>query len=245
MKSRIDLSDVTFIIPYFRDSLERGENLQCILKFLKDNFDTKINLVESGSQISVYNSPDKGYKHSILFGDDFHRTKVINYGIINAETPYIAIYDTDCVFEPENILKAVQLLREGLTLTYPYYGSFYDIERSYITDGVIKKHNSYVTGSCGGACFLNREHYLKCGLENEHLLGAHVPEDKERYERVKNLGYLIGRVEGDCYHIMHPPSKDSKANPYATSNNVEYLKVKNMDKKSLEKYVSEWEWTKI
>ncbi|MEK6880719.1 MAG: hypothetical protein AABY22_13965, partial [Nanoarchaeota archaeon] len=140
--------------------------------------------------------------------------------------------------------KAVQMLRDGVTLSYSYSGNFYDIERSYITDGIIKKRTSYVKGSFGGACFLNKEHYKKCGYENENLLGAHVPDDVERFERVSKLGYKVERVDGDCYHIVHPPSKDSKENPYATANNLEYLKVKNMDNESLMEYVKTWEWTK-
>ncbi|HRG37755.1 MAG TPA: hypothetical protein PK289_04425 [Bacteroidia bacterium] len=249
---KIDLKDVTFCIPIFIDSPERLENVKCTLKFLHNNFDAKFSVCE-------YVNIGRNFNWDIgqiltapclthVFDEDvaFSRTEAINKAITHpgVKTPYIAIYDVDVIFDAENILKAVKLLRAGFTLTYPYSGKFIDIERSYIKDGIIKPvSDSYVLKSYGGACFLNREDYFKCGLENEHLIGGHVPDDVERLSRIQKLGFPIERVEGNCYHINHPPGPDmGNRNKLKDKNEAEYKKVNNMTKNELITYIETWPW---
>ena len=180
--SKIRLSDTTFIIPFFYDHKERLENLNCILKFLTDNFETNIIISESG-EVSRKREFYSGFEYLHIFEDRndgvFHRTKVINNGIKEAETPYIAVYDSDVIFEPKNILKAVECLMDGATLAYPYSGNFIDVNRSYIQDGIIVERESFTMDSYGGAFFVNREDYWKCGLDYEEFV-AWCPDDIER-----------------------------------------------------------------
>jgi hypothetical protein len=236
-----NLSDVTFIIPYFRDSQEREENLICILNFLESNFNTNITLINCGP--TLFPTWKKRYLFEPVNDGVFHRTKVLNRGIKDAQTPYIAIYDTDVIFDIYNILKAVIALRMGATLTYPYSGEFIDIKRSYIQDGVIIERESFATGSVGGACFINREDYWRCGLENENYL-SHCPDDVDRYYRIKTLGYKVERIPGKCWHISHPPSANSGVNKFTEANTAEWLKIKEMNKEQLTEYISTWPWAK-
>lgn len=244
--SKIDLLDVTFVIPYFRDSVEREENLKCIIRFLNQHFQTTILIMEVGTvrtKFDFHNYRFDSHHFNKIHDGVFHRTKVINEGIKLAKTPYIGIYDTDVVFEPGNILKAVQTLRDGATLAYPYDGPFVNIERSYIKDGVIKERASFVVNSVGGACFLNKEDYKKCGYENEHYI-SHCPDDVDRFHRVKTLGYRIERVKGKCYHIEHPIMANSIGNKFTEHNNNEYMNITSLSKEDLEKEISTWEWAK-
>jgi len=135
------------------------------------------------------------------------------------------------------------LLREGSTLVFPYSGNFVDIERSYIQDGIIIERESFATGSVGGACFLNRADYWKCGLENENLQ-SWCPDDVDRFHRVKTLGYQFDRTGGNCWHINHPPSLNSGVNKFTEQNNKEWLKVKEMNKEQLLEYIKTWGWAK-
>lgn len=236
-----DLSDVTFVVPYFRDSKEREENLHFVLKWLNSSFDTNILIVESGSLKDALAKherlPISNYEYKFTAVEDgvFHRTKQINAGIKKATTPYVAIWDTDVFCDDKSVVEAVELLREGVTLAYPYNGTWCDVERLILLNGVIKERESRVLGSFGGACFLNKADYMKCGLENEFLAGGWVHDDVERYERVKKLGYKTARTEGNLYHIMHEPTKASKSNP----SDEEYRKIKEMSREELLDYVNE------
>lgn len=252
---KTDLRDVTFIIPFYKDSKERLENLKCVIEYIYKDFNTNVEVVDSSKQRAyIYpDFPDDCYNENCLltWNDDlvsaaneiFHRTKVINHGIKHADTPYIAIYDTDVIFKPEQIIEAVEKLRAGATLVYPYSGDFVDINRSYIQDGVVIERESFTKESVGGACFLNREDYFKCGLENCNYK-SWCPDDVDRYHRVKTLGYKIERVEGKCWHINHPASPNSGVNKFTQANNAEWIKIKEMNKEQLTEYISTWEWAK-
>lgn len=225
-----DLQDITFVIPFHKDSQERETNILCILKFLFDNFNTGILTIED----------DDKFMHEGIW----YRTKAINEGLRNAKTKFVAIYDTDVIFPPDNIVKAYELLKGGHTLIYPYSGKLVDINRSYIYDGEIKEKESYVSASYGGAVFVNKEKYKKCGWENENIIGWGF-EDYERVARVRTLDHSIARVEGTCYHIQHPINQHSSPqNPFWKNNEGEYYRIKNLSKEELEDEIKRWKWTK-
>ena len=231
---RYNLRDTTFVIPFFYDSPERLENLNCILKFLTENFDADIIVSEVGETTKRREFFACEYFHIFENRDDgvFHRTQVINDGIKDATTKYVGIYDTDVVFLPELIYEAVELLREGAMLSYPHSGKLVDIKRSYINDGIVIEHDSSAVESVGGACFLNREGYIKCGMEQEGIV-SWGPEDSLRYHIIKTLGHPIGRVKGTCWHIAHPPSSNSGVNKFTVENNLFYERIKKMSKEEL------------
>lgn len=250
-----NLEDTTFIIPFRYDSPERMENLLCICRFLNAHFHTRILVIEDiGNQVRSVYFPQIRPPHSSLstinhmvipFREDnvFHRTAVINSGIKTLSTPYFAIYDADCIFNPESIIAAHKLLHEGASMVYPYGGKFVDIERSYIADGVIMELESYATDSVGGAVFLNTAAYRAAGGENENLI-SHCPDDGERYARMNILGHRIERVSGTCWHLEHPTAANSPVNSFTAANMAEYGKVKAMGRVELENYIKTWGWNK-
>ena len=243
------LPDCTFVIPFFKDSDDRLENLECILNFLVDNFDTNIILVEATNGIyhfPLLKSYDK-LNHSVEYifhkqeGAIFHRTRVINTGIKASKTPYIAIYDVDVVFPIQNIVRAVELLREGAQMTYPYAGDFVDVERAdYLKNGYIRERESFAVDSKGGAVFMNTDDYVAAGMENIKIVGWGF-DDCERWHRLYTLGYRIARTEGKCWHIMH---ERVAQNPHNETNMAEFEKVKGMNKEELRQYITGWTWTK-
>ena len=235
-----DLKDITFVIPFYLENKERSDNLYCIYNFLRDNFETNFFLIQSyreiGEQLPI---SDFFIRQE---NEIFHRTKVINAGIKSVQTKYFSIYDTDTIFSIENIVAAALRLRDGAQAVYPYDGRFIDIDRSYLRDGIIKEATSFATESKGGAVFLNTKDYFSTGLENENII-SWGPEDAERYERMKTLGFRIERMPGKCWHISHQRGVNSgPQNPHTTANNSEYEKVKAMNKEELQAYIKTWAW---
>ena len=248
-----DLSEITFVIPFYLDSKERDENLSCIVNFLQKNFSTNVLLVESLNKPKT-EAPEilknllgniEYEPHEPIYSSPeiFYRTETINFGIKKCKTPYACIYDTDVIFEPANFVRSLELLKQGNTLVYPYGGKFVDIERSYLTDGIIKERESYVTESFGGAVFVNIEKYKQCGLENQNIIGWGF-EDFERIDRIKILGHTWARVPGTCWHIEHPRGINSSTqNPHWANNEKELYKVRAMHKEELTNYINQWQWT--
>ena len=249
--------DLTFVIPFYYDGEYRLENLQCILKIL-GKFGSNVIVIEQGGYQHFTNTDfyfdeakinGKYYfipNHDVCQGlgiELFYRTKIINIGLKKVATKYASIYDTDVFFDDENYRKTYDLLLGKRTVVYPYDGRFVDIDRSYITDGIIKQQTSMATGSYGGAVFLNLDDYRKCGLENEKLIGW-APEDFERHSRIDKLGFNIHRIEGKCYHIIHPHSgiNSSPSNPFDKQNLSEYCKVNKMEKEQLIEYIKTFSW---
>lgn len=236
-----DLSEITFIIPVSLDSTERMDSLNNILHFINDKFKTNIIIIEEDTEQKVFCIETNIDLYFLKRESNiFYRTKVINHGLKRAQTKYACIYDTDVIFEPASFVKALELLKEDNTLVYPYSGKFVDIERSYLSDGIIKERPSCVIESFGGALFVNLEKYKECGLENETIIGWGF-EDFERHDRVKILGHKIARVPGTCWHIEHPRGINSSTqNPHWANNEKELYKVRGMDKEELQKYISLW-----
>ena len=248
---KLNFKDVTFIIPYFRDTKEREQNLLFILGFLHKHFDTSIIVLEGGKEptFEQLNPPFVRYRwlpHDIAFApgnlDIFYRTRVLNEGIKMANTKYISPYDTDVFFDVKQYAQALLLLGEGHPMVYPYDGEWIEIERTYLTDGCIIRKNSFGVGSFGGAFFADRKIYMECGMENENFIGWGA-EDLERKTRMEYLGYPIVRAEGPLYHIWHPRGPNSSThNPYWKQNESEMQRIRLMNKGELLDFIKTWEW---
>lgn len=251
---KVNLKHITFIIPFFYDSPERLENLECVVKWLNERFDTNILVWEvcldmNNKFYGVLNVPVQIFCESIdsktLAGEFvFHRTKVLNQMIEKVKTKYLCVYDTDVILSKEQILESYYELQGGAQMVYPYDGRFVDIERSFINDGWVRHNDSYANNSLGGAVFFDTKTYKQVGGENENIIGW-GPEDAERYERMKILGCYIVRVPGFCYHIKHPVNTSATIGLSNYKNNVaEFEKVKNMPANELKQYISAWPWLK-
>lgn len=245
-----NLKDVTFIIPVRIDSQHRKENLETVVARLLSQFETNVLVVFDREEDakSMYHLMDLGPALTVSFlcvprfcmGATFHRTAIINAGILHATTRFISIYDADVIFEEQNIVHAVEFLRAGADMVYPYSGEFVDISREFITTGQIIERQSCATESVGGAVFIHLSTYRDCGLENIRLV-SHCPDDIERFTRMKKLGHRVERIPGKCYHIEHDRNLNSQANnPYTPANLYEFNRVKNMDAAELRNYVATW-----
>lgn len=255
-KDRIDLKDVTFLIPVRIDSEERLENLSIILKYLNKYFITNIFIAESDEipKVRQLTLPDNC--NHIFYQDNepaFHRTKYNNLMAMESNTPIIAIYDTDVVFSINQIMKAVNMIRNGYSdYVSPYSGAFVYVDRMFKTmfgkllDPDLLTYNigKFTTGtyrSWGGAAFLNKPAFLAAGMDNKKI-DSWGPEDIERMKRMQILGFTIKRVTGPLFHLPHPLSHNSR---YQNLNirirlMEEFLKVCSLKKEELKEYVMTW-----
>lgn len=215
------LTDITFLIPLRIDSIVRLENLLASIECIRCHFITNIFILESSS----YNNQilkrllSKEEDIHYFFVEDrdpiFYRTFYLNYLTQRVLTDFIAIWDADIILHHNQIIEAVEALRNGYDVAFPYDGYFYDttdiIRELYLTtkdENILFEHIKkmplpYGHHTTGGAIFLNRESYIRGGMENEKFYGW-APEDVERHERWKNLNYKIFRSKGPLFHLTHP-----------------------------------------
>ena len=155
----------------------------------------------------------------------------------SVEVPYVSVWDVDVVAQPSQIVKAVELLRQGTDFVYPYEKYFLDtsavLRREYLKHGDLKvlqdywrfMTEMYPPNPGGGAFLANRESYIRSGLENENFYGWGI-EDGERFARWKNMGFTIERIEGPIFHLSHPRGINSAIpHPvFSVAKHREYLK---------------------
>jgi hypothetical protein len=248
-EEKIDLSDVTFIIPVKYDHPHREENLLLNILHLQKYFNTNIIVGEIGNHFKWLES----HVNYIQFDmDKFHRTKMLNEMTLIAETKYVINWDADIFISPIQIWQAVDMLRSGTDFVYPYDGRFARVPRSerttiakYLDVGMLKaKYAGINKGdmvSVGGAIAYNKQSFINAGGENENFI-SYGAEDAERYYRFKTLGYEVERVKGALYHLDHAITIDSSTkHDDFDGNKKEYAKVTAMDKGQLENYVATWQ----
>lgn len=225
---KMNMKDLTVLIPIRVENLVRLENVLGVVDYLMSNFDLHIIVLEA----SKY---DTGILHAALpqevnhiFVEDkdpvFYRTKYINQMVGLVNTPFLAVWDADVLFSVAQVEQALESLRSGAyDVAYPYSGTFLDttelVREMYLKEkkvelleeltGMMKP--MYGTNMKGGAFLVNTEKYRAAGMENLAFYGW-GPEDWERYERWKNLGYRIKIVEGVLFHLSHPRSMNSTHN---------------------------------
>lgn len=243
---KIDLSDTTFMIPLTYDHKDRLENVNLNVRFLCQYFDCKIIIGE--------NISDR-FKH--LGGEymkfnyvGFHRTKMLNKMAEKSTTPIIANWDADVFVSPFQILMAVEKIRSGADMVYPYDGNFVKVtRRPYML--ILDKSNdlaqavagkSFVSdpGSFGGAIFFKKTSYFEGGGENENFI-SWGPEDHERYVRFTKLGYKVERIKGSIYHLEHYRGTNSSyRTPFKAKNKREYEHIASLSAEDLKEYINTW-----
>jgi hypothetical protein len=225
--------DADFIIVVKYDSDERRHNTSLVYQYLEQYCPPE--------RIHVFESSET----------PFHRTHYINTMIKQLDAPIIGIWDADVILPYSQMKCAISYVREGVTIAYPYNGRFVDVPREDQNDfyTMFTKETTYMSlsensDSVGGAFFINKERYTKCGLENENFISWGC-EDRERFARVLKLGHVVTKVGGTLFHLHHERGPDSWfSNPFFETNHIEQKKVEAMTKEELQEYVKTWTWVK-
>lgn len=222
MKSKIDLMDVSFLIPVRIESPDRWDNIQIILDFLTSSFDCHILILESDVKPKLNDMlyPNWEYRFQEDHTPFLWRTKINNQLIKKSKSAISIIYDTDVIFPTSQLVEAVNLIRSGKSrFAYPYNGTFLQVDnynkkifqKFLDTDWLLFNRPIFAVDSqfsVGGAFVFSTETYRACGMENEKIQGwGH--DDAERNKRIKNLGYQLPRIDGPLFHLWHSRNENS------------------------------------
>ncbi len=265
---KINLSEATFIIPIRIESPDRLRNVVTTTAFLMENFDTNIIIKEVDNEpvfqrdalplleeILDFNIWEN-FNYIFERSDDplFHRQRVLNEMIMEADTHIVVNYDCDAILPLESYELAYKGIMDGVyDIVYPYGSGEYQ-KQVAATDVTVSQFletgdyefldavSNISTSDFGWAQFFKRSTYIQGGMENENFK-AYAPEDKERYYRFVTLGYSVGRLNNYVYHLEHARGENSWFNnPHMQGNNAEWEKIKTMSKDNLLQYYSEQEY---
>lgn len=268
MNSRFDLTEATFIIPIRIESQDRLRNVITTTAFLLENFDTNIIIKEVDSEsifqrdaLPILNDileVDVNVNHIFEKSDAplFHRQKVLNEMIMEADTEIVVNYDCDVLLPLDSYHEAYQsILHHTHDIIYPYGQGMYQ-KQVFVTDEIVsqflqtgnfehlEKYSNLHTSDAGWVQFFNRQVYIDGGMENENFK-AYAPEDKERFYRFVTLGYNIGRINDYVYHLEHSRGENSWFNnPHMVSNMEEWEKIQQMNREQLLEYYSKQDYLK-
>jgi predicted glycosyltransferase involved in capsule biosynthesis len=236
-ENKLDLSDITFVIPVSYDHEDRMSNLKIILRFL-NSFNTNVIVGEQGGK--KFNKLNGDYKYVNFPYKEFHRTRMINRMTRLSNTDYVVNYDADILLSPIQLWRMAKKLRGGVDFVYPYDGGFLRVgDGTYgRSEDLVKKMGTDIgmmagmkfigenDKSVGGVIGYNKKSFMNAGMENENFV-AYTPEDVERFERFTALGYKVERVDGALYHINHfVGEKSTTSNPYYQKGVEELNKIR-------------------
>ncbi len=243
---KLDLRDVTFMVPCRIESPDRRRNLRILVSYLRKHLHTNILICEDNperqdvptimAELGVSPS-DYGYIH--LTGNNSpytHKAKQINLMAEAASTPILVVQDTDVLVEPTQYVFAQHAVRGGAALACPFNGLFFDVAAHYIPS--VERHLSVgqidlfdprnemlYKNSYGGSVFFSRDVFTRLGGFNENFISWGW-EDFEIYRRLERLEERVERMWGPLLHLSHARSTNSvKQNPWYDHNTAEYERV--------------------
>lgn len=254
----IQLSDLSIIIPYRHDSVDRAENLSAGLRYFSINAkDVEVIVIESGLEPRARRFADEygGLYEFIRDDGPFHRTRLLNLAIETmTRRRFVANCDADILIFPSALEAAAMRLRRGDAIVFPFNGVFLDVRRSTrralidtldfscLPDPIRLARGRRLgrniacanRNSVGGAVFFDRETLLACGGYNERFLSWGA-EDNEIAQRFDRLGHPIRRIYGyPILHLAHRRGRDSSTrNPYFRANQREYHRLRSLDQAEL------------
>ena len=117
---------LTIGIPVRIDSKERKANLSAVVKHLSA-LQCRIIVLEADAHTNTDNIGSIDNVDYVYVEDTntvFHRTRYINQLLLMSQTEIVAIWDTDVLVDYCQIFEALQEIRLGATIAYPYDGRF-------------------------------------------------------------------------------------------------------------------------
>lgn len=249
---RLDLRDVTVLVPFRADSADRKRNLRWIISFLLKHADTTVLIGEDKagpSDVADALGPELAARcrHLHLTGNDTpftHKAHLLNRMVEAAETPIVALHDTDVVVDPVQYALARDAVRGGAAMAFPYNGLFFwilgrEVHRFGHTlsaaplNAVCPRFPLMHRDSPGGGAFFDRAALLAAGGYNERFVSWGY-EDDEIVERLRRLGLRVERVPGPLYHLEHArPENSTDRNPFIDANKAELERIQAMDADAL------------
>jgi len=119
---------MTFLILVRLDSIQRLENILVVTETLLMSFETNIYVLEADAYNNGVLKKLLNRKIHYYFVEDkdtvLYKTKYYNQMSKTIETPFMAIWDTDVATDKTSIWDAINHLRAGADVAFPYNGFF-------------------------------------------------------------------------------------------------------------------------
>ena len=239
---KIDLADVTFLIPVKIDSHQRIENTNVVVKFITRYFKTDISILETDIEQRYFlekKQPNVHYRFIEDQNETYNKAYYVNWLISMTNSSFLVVWDADAIVSKEQIIDGLDALKSGKSIiSLPYDGRVYSVNepisrlfREKLSFEILISsipvfklmHGYFMTG---GIYMVNRNNFIEHGGENEKILGWGF-EDAERLKRMETMDLLIYYSKGPLFHLWHPRGKNSWfANREIEKNNrKEFLKT--------------------
>jgi hypothetical protein len=210
----------------------------------------------------IYKEYDSGHNFN------FHKTKLYNLGMQEIKSEIVIPYDADILIPLSQLVEARNSIKQGFDYCFPFNMNYIEISKllpddreTLLTD--YNFENYKIKASCkheenskkiyskipgivrgcppGGCLFIKKQVYIDFGLENEDFYG-YAPEDIERKDRLKKLGYSGTSIDGDLYHIEHHTEDRRIA---STDSKNLYADISRMDANTIKDYYSKKNYKNI
>ena len=201
---KTNLSETTFIIPFFYDFPERLVNLNTLINFISKHFNTNIFIIEWGPT-SVRSFIQMKFKNTSIkyfytqSDQIFSRTIVTNHVLKYVETQCVVINDVDCFTLPQSYQTAQDMiLYNNFKILHPFstppgcINILPNVVEKIIKDDYnineidLKYSKINSVAGVGGILFIHYDTYKLLGFENIHFI-SYSPEDMERIKRFRRL----------------------------------------------------------
>lgn len=249
---KLNLTDVSFLIPIRIESVDRYRNLLLVIRYLTLYTNTHILILEADVSPKISSSilkKEVEYCFVVDSHEKFHRTHYINQLAMKAITPYICICDADIIIPIKQLEATIDLLRKGDVYVLPYNGSVIftkeEEKQQFIEncDPCVFDIKIHLTHVCGGAIFMNRDVFMQFGMSNEKIT-SWGPDDVEQKKRVEILGGSMSQTAGVLYHLAHSRGQNStyEDNKERIRLTGEYIRIASMNQTELKNYIASWDW---
>jgi len=259
--------DLTYIIPCRIESEDRLRNIITSVSYILRNIpESKIIVKEVSSkqnfkfralpEIKKYSdTTNLKYLYEEANDNDlFHKTKILNDLILEADTSVICSHDVDVVYPLSSHISAYDAIKnDKCDLMYPYGCGVWQYQVQYpekIFNEFIKEFDfSIIQPTCrtesstiGWTQFYNRDAVIKVGLWNENFISWGA-EDCEFYYRFSSLGYRVGRIDDWIWHFEHSRTHNSHYhNPKFMDNHNYWQLLRTQNKETLIKHYQSQEY---
>lgn len=254
------MDQVSFILPVRIDNEDRLIDLKTILGFLTNHFKgSEILVLEDDSKSNCQHWIDQWDVTYVFLKNSgpFARSHVLNQGLLLAKNEVAAIYDIDCLINPDLLRKgAKKILKTKSLIIFPHNEIWVNVKDSlkqsiirnpeaknfpYFRMILKKKYSAEITlySISSGVVLFNRELLIKIGGFNEKMI-SYGWEDIEVLKRASKLGIYYYCLNGaSIIHLHHERGEHSQQNEYYKKNKEIFLKTIRMPAKNLLNYINE------
>lgn len=250
MRGRVH--DVTAVVPLRVDSVERAQNVDAVLRFVRRNLGAVPVLVReqphSGSpDVSLPPTVDH---RSADAGPVFHKAPLLNGAILAAQTRLVLLQDADVLVADAELRGAIEAVSSGeVDLAVAHDGRVYELagadrERALgvAQAPVLAAGDPVAVRARGGVVVARRDALLEAGLFCERFVGW-GPEDVELVERVGRLGGVVRFGLSPAWHLAHPRGADGgPGHAHHAANVVELRRLRSLSVAELRREVGGWPW---